>query len=118
MMKQRPQAVWGGQQQKGTGLYQPQQVIQNRGNSNEVGINRSNRPLGLSLSAWPPLQAQQQQQQPQQGGSGMRVVFLGTHGSRKECAGTGVFLPRRVGNPPEMRKKSGWLPLIEVLGYV
>ncbi|RVX05986.1 hypothetical protein CK203_018662 [Vitis vinifera] len=75
--------------------------------NNEVGINRSNRPLGLSLSAWPPLQAQQQQQQPQQGGSGMRVVFLGTHGSRKECAGTGVFLPRRVGNPPEMRKKSG-----------
>lgn len=107
MMKQRQQAVWGGQQQKGTGLYQPQQVIQNRGKSNEVGINRSNRPLGLSLSAWPPLQAQQQQQQPQQGGSGMRVVFLGTHGSRKECAGTGVFLPRRVGNPPEMRKKSG-----------
>lgn len=80
----------------------------NRAKTNEAGVNRNSRPLGLSPSAWPPLQApQQQQQQTQQEGSGMRVVFLGTPGSRKECAGTGVFLPRRVGNPPEMRKKSG-----------
>lgn len=91
-------------------------MAQNRGKINEAIINRSSRPLDLSLSAWPPLQAPQPQ--PQQGGSGMRAVFLGTQGSRKECAGTGVFLPRRVGNPPEMRKKSGWFSLLEILDCV
>ena len=33
-----------------------------------------------------------------------RFVTISEH---LECAGTGVFLPRRVGNPPGMRKKSG-----------
>ncbi|KAF2318996.1 hypothetical protein GH714_012289 [Hevea brasiliensis] len=36
----------------------------------------------------------------------MRAVFLGGSGVKRECAGTGVFLPRRYGNPPDSKKKS------------
>ncbi|XVE99680.1 hypothetical protein REPUB_Repub03eG0221100 [Reevesia pubescens] len=87
---------------------QQHQQIQSRARNNVVG----GRPLGLPKSSWPPLQVQsQQQQQPQpvNSGSGMRAVFLGGSGSvKRECAGTGVFLPRRYGNnPSEPRKKSG-----------
>lgn len=63
------------------------------------------------MAAWPTLQQSQQQQQQQQqqpNGSGMRAVFLGDTGAKKERTGTGVFLPRRVGtNPAENRKKPG-----------
>ncbi|OMO94359.1 hypothetical protein CCACVL1_06043 [Corchorus capsularis] len=83
---------------------QQHQQIQNRTrNNNVVGV----RPLGLPQSSWPPLQQQQNS------GSGMRAMFLGGSGNnvKRECAGTGVFLPRRYGNnnnnPPEPRKKSG-----------
>lgn len=93
---------WGVQQNHCVGVYQQRQsnnqLVPNRG--------RNNRPLGLSASAWPSLQhakqlqLQQQQNQQQYGSSnGMRAVFLG--GVRRECAGTGVFLPR----PAESRKK-------------
>ncbi|XP_022743550.1 uncharacterized protein LOC111294497 [Durio zibethinus] len=89
LMKQQNPSVWGGLHQ------QQHHVVQNRGkNSN------TNRPLSLSPSAWPPLQ---QQSQPQNG-SGMRAVFLGNPTVKRECAGTGVFLPRRIGTP-EPRKK-------------
>lgn len=37
----------------------------------------------------------------------MRAVFLGGAGTRRESSGTGVFLPRRDGNPPASKKKSG-----------
>ncbi|KAK6929416.1 hypothetical protein RJ641_005621 [Dillenia turbinata] len=84
-----------------------------RGGGNNV------RPLGLPQSAWPPLQVQHHsqnhhnhnQQQPQNlsNGSGMRAVFLGGSGVRRESTGTGVFLPRRHGttSSPEPRRKSG-----------
>ncbi|KAE8720946.1 hypothetical protein F3Y22_tig00017808pilonHSYRG00031 [Hibiscus syriacus] len=38
-------------------------------------------------------------------GSGMRAVFLDSPIGKRECAGTGVFLPRRVGNYSEPYKK-------------
>ncbi|GFQ02976.1 hypothetical protein PHJA_002441400 [Phtheirospermum japonicum] len=61
------------------------------------------RGYGLSMSAWPTLQ---QSQQRQQTGSGMKPVFLGETGPKKERVGTGVFMPRRFGsNPTETRKK-------------
>jgi hypothetical protein len=112
MMRQQGSAAWGAQA-KGTGRYQQrqttQQMVQNRGRNSEYVGARNSRPLGLSPSAWPPLQQAQPQQQQQQKGSGMRAVFLGTPGGKRECAGTGVFLPRRVDSPSETRRKPGRL---------
>ncbi|KAL4283013.1 hypothetical protein GQ457_16G023280 [Hibiscus cannabinus] len=88
LMKQQNALVWGGMQQ------QQSNVVQNRG-------RYDNGTLGLSPSAWPPLQ----KQQPPPNGSGMRAVFLGNPNGKRQCAGTGVFLPRRIGNPSEPRKK-------------
>ncbi|KDP24529.1 hypothetical protein JCGZ_25093 [Jatropha curcas] len=102
IMKQQSSVVWGGQTKGAVGFYQHQQtqnpVVHTRGRI-------SSRPtaMGLSPSAWPSLQQAQQQQN--QGGSAMRALFLGNPGGKRECAGTGVFLPRRVGAPAETRKK-------------
>lgn len=114
------QSVWGGQSNiKGTGVLFPQMPqqthpgVQNRGR-NITSVGRG--PLGLSASAWPPLQnithpqpqpQQQLQQQNSHGVSGMRAVFLGNPGGKRECAGTGVFLPRQIGTRTESRKKQG-----------
>nr|DAD28352.1 TPA_asm: hypothetical protein HUJ06_029820 [Nelumbo nucifera] len=104
LMKQQFSAVWGRPGKIAGATHQPQapqqQQLQNRSRAAGFGNGRyGGRPLGLSSSAWPPLQ-----QQPQ-AGSGMRAVFLGVSGTRRECSGTGVFLPRRIGNPAESRKK-------------
>ncbi|XP_076959932.1 uncharacterized protein LOC143636150 [Bidens hawaiensis] len=37
----------------------------------------------------------------------MRAVFLGNPNTKRECTGTGVFLPRQIGAPIEPRKKRG-----------
>ncbi|CAL0304462.1 unnamed protein product [Lupinus luteus] len=88
-------SVWGVYQQQRQSKNN-QMVLPNRGGRNNNN-NNNNRTLGLSASAWPSLQhakqMQNQHHQPQFGsGNGMRAVFLG--GGRRECAGTGVFLPR------------------------
>ncbi|MBA0842429.1 hypothetical protein Goarm_002253 [Gossypium armourianum] len=96
LMKQQNASVWAVQKQQ-LHSHHHNHVVQSRVRSN----NSSNRPMGLSQSAWPPLQ--QQTQTPN--GSGMRAVFLGNPTGKRECAGTGVFLPRRIGAPSEPRKK-------------
>ncbi|KAE8697735.1 copper transporter 1-like [Hibiscus syriacus] len=88
LMKQQNALVWGGLKQ-----LQQQHVVQNRGSYGKGT-------LGLSPSAWP---LQQQQQPPN--GSGTRAVLLGNPNGKSQCAGTGVFLPRRVGSFSEPRKK-------------
>lgn len=99
MLKQQCSSIWGRQ------MPVKQQGFQSNG-----GYERQ---LGFSESAWPPVQIQRQNhlnQPPQhRGGSGMRAVFLGGSGVKRECAGTGVFLPRGYGinNPSECRRKSG-----------
>lgn len=75
-----------------------QQLAQSRGQ------NGASRPMNSSISGWPMLQQSQFQQQPS---SGMRAVFLGNPDPKRECAGTGVFLPRRIGTQTETRKKPG-----------
>ncbi|KAL3536456.1 hypothetical protein ACH5RR_004917 [Cinchona calisaya] len=92
MKQQQATGAWG---QGKFQLSQTQQMILERDRS-------EGRKLNISMAAWPTLQ-QSQRQHP---GSGMRAVFLGNPSSRKECAGTGVFLPRRLGTPAETRKKS------------
>lgn len=72
-----------------------QQLAQRRGQ------NGAARPVNSSISGWPMLLQQQQH------GSGMRAVFLGNPDPKRECAGTGVFLPRRIGTQNETRKKPG-----------
>ncbi|KAJ6729685.1 TIP41-LIKE PROTEIN [Salix viminalis] len=49
----------------------------------------------------------QQQQSSSQGSPGMRAVFHGNPGIKRECAGTKVFLPRQLGARTESRKKPG-----------
>ncbi|XP_059666343.1 uncharacterized protein LOC132312105 isoform X3 [Cornus florida] len=120
-LKQQVCSIWGGPAKEGfcceQNQFQKQQMCQNRavrgGGVGGCGDGGGGRPLGLPQSAWPPLQVQHQNQhyqnqQHSHGGSGMRAVFLGGGGSggvKRECAGTGVFLPRRYGNPSDSRKK-------------
>ncbi|XP_027068035.1 uncharacterized protein [Coffea arabica] len=103
MMRQQQQQ----QQQEAMGVWgqakfqfsQTQQMMLNSGRS---GGKKPN----LSMAAWPTLE-QQSQRPLQHPGSGMRAVFLGNPNIKRECAGTGVFLPRRFGTPAVSRKKSG-----------
>ncbi|KAL7614660.1 hypothetical protein Lser_V15G08746 [Lactuca serriola] len=77
------------------------------------------RPAGFRQSPWPPLPVENQRlhqlpngviAKPVLGGSGGRCGG-GTAVVKRECAGTGVFLPRRYCNDPqEMKKKPACSP--------
>ena len=131
MLKQQRSSIWGKPSREEL-LSQQSQIKQqlvseNRGRLFGGGGFEGNggyiRPLGPAQSAWPPplqvrLQNHQNPPPPPPGGSSTRAVFLGGSGVKRECAGTGVFLPRRYGNPSESRKKPGrfngvfWLYLV------
>lgn len=85
---------------------QYQQFVLQNNARNVVTGNTKAAPRPMPLSAWPTLQQSQQQPQPPRG-SGMRAVFLGNPNLKRECSGTGVFLPRQVGAPTEPHKKQG-----------
>lgn len=81
--------------------YHQIQQQQQRFHDNNSGAVRT---LGLPNSAWPTLQ----QAQNPRNGSNMTALFLGNQlaAGKRECAGTGVFLPRQqVGAKTETRRK-------------
>jgi hypothetical protein len=89
MMKRQGSVSWNHSKPVGISQYhQNPQMVQNR---------TPHRPANMAHNGWPA------PQQPQR----MRAVFLGNGASKRESAGTGVFLPRRVGTPTESRKKQG-----------
>ncbi|XP_056170231.1 uncharacterized protein LOC115690812 isoform X3 [Syzygium oleosum] len=116
--QQRDSGAWGSQP-KATQQQQRMVVHQVARDDDAIVFNRNGggrTTLGLSPSAWPSLQQSQRPPQQQSGrlqhhqlqnGTGMRTVLLGTPpaAAKRECAGTGVFLPRRAGSQPEPRKK-------------
>jgi hypothetical protein len=62
-------------------------------------------PRVLSSYAWPPLQKQRQAPASPEG---VRALFLAPPpGATRECAGTGVFIPRQAGAPAEPKKRPG-----------
>ncbi|XP_009627927.1 uncharacterized protein [Nicotiana tomentosiformis] len=75
-------------------------------NQQQLNQGRGQNGAGRSVSAWPTLQQSHHQQQQTQPGSSMRAVFIGNTGPKRECAGTGVFIPKRPGLQTETRKKT------------
>lgn len=101
---------WSAQAQAQNHHYYHQQIQTRVRNTGFENGSRCGRPLNLTQqSAWPPLQVQNQNQQPLHNRPAMGATSAPVAGSgaKRECAGTGVFLPRRYSNPPESRKKSG-----------
>ncbi|XP_009758884.1 uncharacterized protein [Nicotiana sylvestris] len=110
------------------GWFNEQPVCQNRGLRSGFGVggfvesNRCGRVVGDSgQTGWSALPFEQQNHYQGQSGSGMRAGHMGGSGNcgvvkKRECAGTGVFLPRRYcsQNSTDSRKKPGcstaWLP--------
>ncbi|KAG8644990.1 uncharacterized protein LOC110624456 [Manihot esculenta] len=92
---------------------QHQQQYQNQRRGRRVMAYEKGRcmlPLGLPQSAWPPLQVkstQHQHHQQSHNSSGKSTgVFLGGANAKRECAGTGVFLPRTYTKTSDRKKKS------------
>ncbi|XP_024997064.1 uncharacterized protein LOC112529870 [Cynara cardunculus var. scolymus] len=77
------------------------------------------QPMGFRQSAWPPLPVENHRRQQPSTGFIAKPVLGGSGGGcgrettvlKRECAGTGVFLPRRYSNdPPESKKKPACSP--------
>ncbi|KAE8713233.1 Adenine nucleotide alpha hydrolases-like superfamily protein isoform 1 [Hibiscus syriacus] len=92
MKRQHNVQVWGGKKQR----HQQHAVLQN----SVRGGNGTNRPTAVFPLAWAPLL----QPQPRNG-AGVGAVFLGNPTAKRECAGTGVFLPRRSGTAGPRKKQ-------------
>ncbi|KAG6728696.1 hypothetical protein I3843_02G164900 [Carya illinoinensis] len=113
VLKPQPEAsIWGRQDQMKLcwsaeqNLQEPEQ-IHSRVRNTGFESGRCGRPLSVPQPAWPSLHAQPKKQPSSHSGSSMRAVFRGGSGVKRDCAGTGVFLPRRYSSAPDIRKKSG-----------
>ncbi|KAI4306773.1 hypothetical protein L6164_030021 [Bauhinia variegata] len=111
VQKQQCASDWR-RQAKASWLAQQQQQIQSRGRGLGHESVECVRPSSLPQSVWPSLQSQPQNQQRQRLGSGARGALHGGSTTKRGCAGTGVFLPRQYGNPPEPRKKTRCAPVL------
>ncbi|XP_038903110.1 uncharacterized protein LOC120089787 [Benincasa hispida] len=106
----------------GTGFYQQFQALQFQHLQHKEIIQRQNLTVGEQINSPAVYQQLQIHQMVQNGvrgyrgfsspawlpppqGSGMRTLFLGTQGGKRECAGTGVFLPRHTTTQSEQRRK-------------
>lgn len=95
-------------QTKGSVRHPQPQMPQNRGRNNEFFNGRNCRSATAGLASQPTWAAPPRKHtiNPPPNGSGMRAVFLGAPGGKRECAGTGVFLPRQAGGTiSDTRKK-------------
>lgn len=106
-------SIWGRQYQEKAGWStRNQQELQSRNCARNTVFESGRcgpcgRPVStVPLSAWPSPHSQPQHQPPRHTGPGNRAVVLGGSGGKRECAGTGVFLPRRYGSSPDIRKKT------------
>ncbi|KAF7816375.1 TIP41-like protein [Senna tora] len=106
VMKQQYGSVWGRQAKANWLGHQQQQQIQKSGYQSVKCASG----VCLPQSSWPPLH-QNRQGLVQPNVSASRAVFNGGSGVKRGCAGTGVFLPRQYGNPPESRKKQSCPPV-------
>lgn len=80
-----------------------QQQLGNQSGNGRAGSVPPMNSARPNMSSWPSLQ--QSVHQPRRG-SGMRAVFIGNPGgTKRESAGTGVFLPRTGGAAADSRKK-------------
>ncbi|KAI4299472.1 hypothetical protein L6164_032932 [Bauhinia variegata] len=111
VQKQQCASDWG-RQAKTAWLAQQQQQIQTRGRSLGHESVKCVRPLSMPQSAWTPLQSQPQNHQAPHIRSASRGVLHGGSTVKRGCAGTGVFLPRQYGNPPEPCKKTSCPPVL------
>ncbi|KAF5467374.1 hypothetical protein F2P56_017202, partial [Juglans regia] len=105
---QRAASIWGRQHQEKAGwsTQQNQQELQSQNCARNTGFQsgRCGRPVStMPLSAWPSPHSQPQNQPPRHTGPGIRPVTLSGSSGKRECAGTGVFLPRRYGSSPDIR---------------
>ncbi|XP_022138921.1 uncharacterized protein LOC111009981 [Momordica charantia] len=92
------------------------QQIQRRGGDFHHENGRFLRPVDFPQSTWPSLQPPHRRNPPQTCAPTMPPAFHGGGSApKKECAGTGVFLPRRYDNPPQSRKRpdSASIPLFQ-----
>lgn len=86
------------------------QQIHCRGGNFHHENERFLRPVDFPQSAWPSLQPHHRRYSSQPSTPTIPAAYHGVGSApKRECAGTGVFLPRRCdNNPPQSRKRAGY----------
>ncbi|KAJ8751389.1 hypothetical protein K2173_016589 [Erythroxylum novogranatense] len=100
-VKQRQEAFNWRKQANGSKQPESKHQLRQFQNKGKAGVGFGTDKQKLS---WANLNLQQQNEI---NGSEMRAIFLGESGTKRASCGTGVFLPRNVGNFNKSRKKPG-----------